>query len=283
MPYAAALLDLASRKFWRGVGQPIDLDGRHAWLTAPTVGAGPVGDSWLTNAAERIGGSVGSSGPTSGLLPDMAALDGPGFRASELHPLVRHFYEHTAAWRMEVWTEWNPVFAPGGAAVSRFFGRRVQQLAIPTKALAVSRGMDSKVVPILDSHGHQAAAGWIRTLRSTGEFVYSGCYTSQQLPGADRPSVHVSFPLESGNVQVFLRPSALADGSLELRSPRGRFGADGAYVTVRDSGADHAARVPLHELFRVFVDDEGVLRTDHLLTVWSAPAIRLHYKLTRAD
>ena len=31
-----------------------------------------------------------------------------------------------------------------------------------------------------------------------------------------RPSVHVTFPLEEGNVQVFLRPTVLADGSLEL-------------------------------------------------------------------
>ncbi|WP_269087267.1 hypothetical protein [Serinicoccus sp. CNJ-927] len=39
--------------------------------------------------------------------------------------------------------------------------------------------------------------------------------------------------------------------------------------------------MPIHETFRVHVDDEGVLRTDHTLRMWSAPAVRLHYKLTR--
>jgi hypothetical protein len=82
--------------------------------------------------------------------------------------------------------------------------------------------MDSRVAAILDADGEQHAAGWVRTLRSTGEFVYSGCYSTRTLPGADRPSVHVAFPLEAGNVQVFLRPSADPDGSLRLTSPAGR-------------------------------------------------------------
>jgi hypothetical protein len=142
--------------------------------------------------------------------------------------------------------------------------------------------MDSRVVRILDAEGRQRAAGWIRTLRSTGEFVYSGCYATRTLPGTTQPSVHVTFPLEEGNVQVFLRPRVLPDGSLELGSPAGPFGTDGAYVVVRDPrrpGRVHAARAPIHETFRVYVDREGVLRTDHELRLFHARAVRLHYKL----
>jgi hypothetical protein len=99
--------------------------------------------------------------------------------------------------------------------------------------------------------------------------------------GAGRPSVHVAFPLESGNVQVFLRPSVVGDGELVLESPSGRFGQDGAYVVVRDA-RDHAARTPLHETFHVYVDPHGVLCTDHELRLWKSSAVRLHYKLGRA-
>ena len=99
------------------------------------------------------------------------------------------------------------------------------------------------------------------------------------LPGADRPSVHVAFPLERGNVQVFLRPDVAADGSLWLRSAGEAFGSDGAYVVVADGGSTYAAAVPIREEFHVYVDDEGVLRTDHLLRLWSADVVRLHYKL----
>ncbi len=35
--------------------------------------------------------------------------------------------------------------------------------------------------------------------------------------------------------------------------------------------------------FRVYVDPDGVLRTDHVLRLWSATVVRLHYKLTHAS
>ncbi len=182
-----------------------------------------------------------------------------------------------------MWTGWSPVFWPGGELVSRLFGQRVEQLALPMRPLDVAHGMDSQITLIRDRDGAQVAAAWVRTLRDSGRHVFSGAYSAYTLPGADRPSVHVAFPLESGNVQVFLRPSVTEDGGLLLASPRGRFGEDGAYVVVRDGGRDHAARVPLHETFRVYVDRYGVLRTDHELRLWNASAVRLHYKLGRAS
>ena len=272
-------LDRVTRRFWRSVGRPVDLAGEHAWLDAP-MHAGPViADGWLADAAAAMGGRVVEADASAGLLADMAALDGPGFRAAELRPEVRDFYEHTARWRMEVWSQWTPAFVPGGELVARFFGRRVQQLALPMRPLDVAHGMDSRVAVLVDGDGDQRAAGWIRTLRSTGEYVYSGCYSSRPLPGTDRPSVHVTFPLEEGNVQVFLRPRVLPGGDLELASPSGPFGTDGAYVVVRVGDGTYAARVPIHETFRVYVDPDGTLRTDHDLRMWAATAVRLHYKL----
>jgi hypothetical protein len=88
----------------------------------------------------------------------------------------------------------------------------------------------------------------------------------------------MAFPLEHGHVQVFLKPRVLDGGGLELSSPAGPFGSNGAYVVVDEAGT-HAARVPIHETFTVYVDDEGTLRTDHHLKLWSASVLRLHYKL----
>jgi hypothetical protein len=73
-----------------------------------------------------------------------------------------------------------------------------------------------------------------------------------------------------------------ADGALELSSPAGGFGQEGAYVVVEDGGRTHAARAPIYEVFRVYVDPEGVLRTDHVLQLWSFTVVRLHYKLLPA-
>ncbi|GAA1871326.1 hypothetical protein [Myceligenerans crystallogenes] len=284
------LLDLGSRKFWRLTGRPVDLTGHHSWLRAPMSGSPTVGDGWLAAEAARHGGTVdddaatadAAGGPAPGLLPAMTLLDGPGFDAARLDPLIRDFYQHTAAWRMEVWSGWSPLFWPAGELIARLFGRRVEQLSLPMRPLDVAHGMDSRVRVIRDRDGEQVGAAWLRTLRPSGRYVFSGCYSARRLPGADRPSVHVAFPLESGNVQVFLRPAVGAGGGLVLESPPGRFGQDGAYVVVHDNGRDFAARVPLHETFRLYRDPDGVLRTDHELRLRRTWMMRLHYKMERA-
>jgi hypothetical protein len=276
------VLDLGSRKFWRLTGREVDLGGRESWLRAPVSSSPRVTDGWLEAEAARHSGVLDPGDQRAGLLPSMTMLDGPGFDAGRLRPEIRDFYEHTAAWQMEVWTGWSPLFWPGGELVARLYGRRVEQLALPMRPLDVAHGMDSQITLIRDGHGSQVAAAWMRTLRGSGRHVFSGSYSARTLPGADRPSVHAAFPLESGNVQVFLRPSVTADGGLVLESPPGRFGQDGAYVVVHD-GRDYAARVPLHETFRVYVDQHGVLRTDHELRLWNASAVRLHYKLERTS
>jgi hypothetical protein len=277
------VLDLGTRKFWRVTGREVDLDGPESWLRAPMSRSAKVTDEWLEAEASWHGGVLEPAGPEAGLMPAMSELDGPGFDSARLRPEIRDFYEHTAGWQMEVWTGWSPLFWPGGELVSRLFGQRVEQLALPMRPLDVAHGMDSQITLIRDRDGRQVAAAWMRTLRESGRHVFSGAYSSYTLPGTDRPSVHVAFPLESGNVQVFLRPSVTPDGGLVLESPTGRFGQDGAYVVVRDGGGDYAARVPLHETFSVYVDEDGVLRTDHELRFWGAWACRLHYKLEPAS
>lgn len=276
------MLDLGSRKFWRLTGRRVDLDGGEHWLQAPMSRSPRVTDAWLESEAARHGGALDVGDPGAGLLPSMSLLDGPGFDVQRLRPEIRDFYEHTALWRMEVWTGWSPVFWPAGELVARLWSRRVEQLALPMRPLDVAHGMDSRVTLIRDGHGTQVAAAWMRTLRGSGRHVFSGSYSARTLPGADRASVHVAFPLESGNVQVFLRPTVTDDGGLVLESPPGRFGEEGAYVVVRD-GRDYAARAPLHETFQVYVDPDGVLRTDHELRLWNSWAVRLHYKLERAS
>ena len=273
-------LDPLTRRWWAACGSPVDLDDpAHAFLRAPYNEKHAVGDSWLDQF--EADGKVIARSADHGLIEGMSQLDGPGFCAADLHPMVRDFYQHTSRWRMEVWSQWNPLLAPGGVAVSALFGRRVRQLALPTAPLSVSRGMSSDVRVVVDENGDRLGAAWLRTLRLDGSAVYSGFYRVGHLPSTDQPHVAVAFPLELGNVQVYLAPTAEPDGSLLLDSRSRVFGEDGAYVSVLVRGRWHAARVPLRERFRVYVDDEGVLRTDHALHLGPVRALRLHYRLDR--
>lgn len=273
----ASRLDLSSRWFWRIVGRVVDPTGDESWLDSPSNARGRVGDNWLD--AFEAAGRLRPASPEDGLLESMAMLDGPEFVSAQVDPLVRHFYEHTASWRMEVWSQWNAVFAPAGELIARTFGRRVEQLALPVQPLAVSRGMTTKVRIVEDQEGNRAGAAWLRTLRSDGSKVYSGFYRVVAMPDSDQPHVKVAFPLENGSVQVFLTPRNDPDGSFWLHSRSTDFGADGAYSVVQVGGRWYAAQVPLRETFHVFTDGDGVLRTDHWLRFGRWQALRLHYRL----
>lgn len=260
------------------MGRPVDLSGRHRWLDAPVASTTEVADHWLEHAAARLGARVT---PGGGLLATMSVLDGPHFDASRLDPRVADFYQDTSQWRMEVWSQWEFPFQFGGAVIDAVFGRRVRQLAIPTKPLDVAHGMDSQVRRFVTGD-RQVGAAWLRRLRSTGAFVYSGYYQATALRGGAGRLVHVTFPLPQGNLQVFLTPSIDPDGSLRLNSPGRRFGGAGAYVVVTEGGS-YAALLPLRETFRVYPDEEGVLRTDHEVRLWRWRVLRLHYRLARVE
>jgi hypothetical protein len=252
----------------------------HLWLDVPAGGQRLIGDDWLAIEADRVGGALAEGG---GLLSTMDDLAAPGFDPSQLAPAVRDFYEDTADWRMEVWSQWCPTAWPFAWLLTTVFSRRLHQLSLPLRPLDLAHGMDSRVVGVRAPDGRQLGAAWLRTLRSSGQTVYSGWYGVARLPNAAGPSIRVAFPLPNGSVTVYLQPEVGADGSLLLTSPLGGFGDDGAYLIVArpDRRSGWVRRIPLAERFVVGVDDEGVLRTDHSLNLWQIPVIRLHYRLDR--
>jgi hypothetical protein len=97
--------------------------------------------------------------------------------------------------------------------------------------------------------------------------------------------VKVSFPLPQGSSTVFLRPEAMADGSFKLISQGRRFGDSGFYRLVERGPACYQVRYlsTLHEVFHVYVDKEGVLRTDHGIRYFGLPVMRLHYKISQKE
>jgi hypothetical protein len=126
----------------------------------------------LEQEAHRLEGHLVEGG---GLLTHVSDLAGDGFDPRALAAPVLDFYEHTAAWRLEAWSQWSPGAWPVGWLLSTLFSQRLQQLALPLRPLDAAYGMDSRVVTMLDRDNVQLCAAWFRTLRSTGETVYSGC------------------------------------------------------------------------------------------------------------
>ncbi len=272
-------LDRTTQAWVRATGREVLLDA-HPWLLGPTGDSRSIGDGWLAREAARLGGELREGG---GLLGSFALLAAEGFCPERLSAEIIDFYEQTTAWRLDVWSQWAPLALPVGWLLSALFSRRLRQFALPLRSLDTAQGMDSRVVTVRGAAGEQLGAAWQRTLRATGQVVYSGWYGVAQLPGAESPSIRVVFPLPNGSVTIFLQPSVGDGGSLILTSPIGAFGDNGAYLIVREASNRAAVRrIPLAERFCVYVDDEGTLRTDHALDLWNLSALRLHYRMERA-
>jgi hypothetical protein len=250
------------------------------WLSGP-VGSDYIGDRPYEEVAARENLELVRRSSTGGLVPDFAVLDGPGFRVDALRPEVRRFYEHTATYRMDVWSD---TFFPGKIGLWLMvttISRRVNQLNFPLSALATAKGMDSEIVLLKERDGTLRYAGWYRRLVEMGRTIYTGFYMTARVPHCDTPCVKVVFPMPAGNATVILRPSVDANGHLRLSSKGARFG-DAGFYRIRKLGDDRLLvwRVStLHEDFRVYVDEHAVLRCDHSVSFLGMPVLHLHYRI----
>jgi hypothetical protein len=270
--------DWTTQLWVRSTGRRIKL-AELPWLAGPVGNTIAIGRDFFDRLAAREG-LVARRPDAGGLLPTLDALAGSGFDPTLIQPAVRRFYEQTSEYELEAWAEWCGVFRPFGRLLALLFSRRLQQLNVPLSGLDVSLGTTSEVIQLVDPvSGELRYTGWLRTLRATRNVLYAGSYSVARVPGFDRPCVKVVFPLPNGNAQVFLRPDTAADGSLTVTSRGHGFGEPGFYFTVHRRGQVWARYVrTMRESIRVFADGLDV-RADHVMWLWGATFLRLHYRL----
>ncbi|HEY1470914.1 MAG TPA: hypothetical protein VGF61_17885 [Candidatus Acidoferrum sp.] len=277
----AALLELGIEWMVRVTGRRIQR-GDAPWLNCYLGKPGLIGTGIYRRIAEHEQLKLRIP-PTAGLIPDFEALRGPSFDPSTVDPRIRHFYEHAAEYHLEVWSE---VYFVGRFflwLLVEFLSRRMDQLNFPISSLELAKGMTSEVVQLYEPATERVVStGWLRRMKSTGRVIYAGIYSTIRIPREENPCVKVTFPCR-GSANVYLRPVAHADGSFGLDSSGSGFGKSGFYRLV-ESGPEHwrvRNFTTLHELFRVYVDPEGVLRTDHKISFVGLTILRLHYKMSR--
>jgi hypothetical protein len=197
---------------------------------------------------------------------------------------VRHFYEHTAAYELDAWSEWCGAFKPFGWLLAVLFSRRLQQLNVPLSGLDTSRGLSNAVWHLVEPNTHETRyVVWVRHLVGSGMTVYAGSYGPSHVPGWPGPCLKVAFPLPNGNALVIMKPVVHEDGSLSLVSSGHRFGDPGFYFTVCHGNGRLSVRyVPtMRETIRVYESGRHEVRADHTLTIWGLVFLRLHYRLRR--
>lgn len=270
--------DWLSQKWVMARGRRID-PARAGWLMGPYGDVDVIADGYIARLAEREGLTVERSSSTGGMLEGMELL--LGGEAGRLDGRIRHFYEHTAEYDLEAWSQWRAAFRPFAGLIRALYSRRLQQLNLPLGPLETARGMKSEVIKLRDAAGVVRYTVWFRVLRATGQVIYSGVYMLTRLPDG-RVCAKIVFPLPRGNATVVMLPRVV-DGGLELVSSGGGFGEPGFYFLLRDKRGRHWSQYirSFRERIHVYVDGEGVLRADHTLGVWGITALRLHYRMQR--
>jgi hypothetical protein len=252
------------------------------WLDCPMGPPRRIGPEFYQYLAERENLAI-QRAPNAGLLPSFDVLRGPHFDPDQVRQEVRDFYEHTACYRLEAWSEaaLSTRFFLWG--LTRFVSRRMDQLNFPVSSLELAGGMTSEILPMVRSNGQRAYTGWLRRLATGDKVIYTGLYSVQKPAGWPNPCVKVSFPLPFGSSTVFLRPEAQPDGSFRLISSGNQFGGPGFYRMVELDAEHWRVRYirTLREFFHVYVDRQGTLRTDHVVRFLGLTPLRLHYKLER--
>lgn len=287
---AGALHALISSCLEGGIHLWVRLTGRlvrksdASWLAGPLGGRERIGTGIYERVAQAEGLLIRTP-PNAGLLENFNVLRGPNFNPDSVHPDIRHFYEHAGEYQLDVWSEVSLTGRFFLWLLVEFISRRMDQLNFPISSLEVAKGMTSEVVQLVEpATGRIVNTGWLRRLKSSGRVIYAGLYSPTQLPDEAGPSVKVTFPCR-GSANVYLNPVAHPDGSFGLLSSGSAFGRTGFYRMI-DGGPDHyiVRHVrSLRELFHVYVDAEGLLRTDHTVFFLGLSIIRLHYKMTRAS
>lgn len=275
------LTDWITQRWVKLTGTLIDPDVEK-WLKGPVGNTSRIGGEFFTETAQKENLDVIVNEKDSGLLQNLDILrnDFPVL----FNQKIKDFYEHTMNYGFDVWSEWNGIFKPFGKLLAMIFSRRLEQLNVPLNPMDTSRGVTSEIIQLREKKtGEIKYRIWMRKRSPQNDVIYAGCYGWTKPPNSDLNCIKVVFPLPNGNCIVIMRPAIRPDGSLFLESNAKKFGDPGFYFTVFTPVGKCYARLvkTMRETIHVYEDENGILRTDHNLSIWKRKFLKLHYKICK--
>ncbi len=273
------LADWITQKWVILTGREIDPETEE-WLQGLRGSTRSIGEDFYLHTPESHSLKALKNAENTGLLENLDILRNGS--PDTFNAAVKDFYENTVNFGFDVWSEWSGMFKPFGRLLAFIFSRRLEQLNVPLNPMDTSRGVGSEVILLKDNEtGETKYRIWMRKKIAEGQVIYAGCYGWTKTPNYELNCIKVVFPLPNGNCIVTMKPTVGTDGSLLLESDAKRFGDPGFYFTCRTPGGKTYARLvrTMRERIHVYTDEQGVLRTDHVLTIWKRTFLKLHYKI----
>lgn len=250
------------------------------WLIGPFGKLNGIGEEFIKQLAEKENLIIVRDSPSSGLLSSIKELNLSESDLSALSKKVIHFYESTANYKLNFTIKWNPFFKIFGILVNKLFSNRINQLYLPTKNFKNAESLKSEIITLVDPKSADVKYTiWFRTFKTTGQVIYSGVYSTCQLPSG-KTCVKAVFPLPKGNATVIMTPSVENNGALTLNSSGIRFGDAGFYFLVNDSKGKYWSQYlkSFRDKLTISCDNEFLL-AEQKLTLWHLPVLTINYKI----
>lgn len=250
------------------------------WLMGPFGNSEIVGESFINELAANEKLTISRETTLGGLIPDMASLNLPEAQRLKVLPEVVDFYENTARYNLQFSVRWNLLFKGFGILISKLFSNRLGQLNIPIANSTTHSELDSKIIALAEpDSGKTKYTFWLRSIKSSGDPIYSGVYGVGTLPSGIA-CIKAVFPLPNGNATVMMTPAVGPNGELILESSGKEFGDAGFYFLLKDSKGDHWAHYVKSFRDRLTINaTNGKLAAEQVLTLWRKEVLRFNYNI----
>jgi hypothetical protein len=254
------------------------------WLNGPFGSPRRIGPEYFEAFCNQENIEKKLSSNRQGVLDNFNSLASEQFDPGKVHPLIREFYENTAKFQMDVWSQWATCFKPFAWLLVSCVSRRIEQLNFPVSPLDPSQGLSSEVIKLYDKNkGDFIASLWIRKLVASGAMIYSGFYSTIKLPENPAVTLRSAYPLPKGCTITFLVPHLLEANSFQLVSKGRRFG-DPGYYRIHELDKD-SMRVWyvrfLTETLELSVSHSDTIFVQHCFKIYGFKILTLHYKIRK--
>lgn len=240
-----------------------------------------VGVDYLREYADLTGADFVRNPTDVGIVANFDDLAGPEFDPTDVHPLIREFYEHTSRFHLAITPEWRWWMRPPYLVYRSLIAVPFGQANPPFDVAEVQEGVVSWIDTIdLDHTGQVDFRAWVRAYEASSQPIYVGIYTV--LRHNDIGYVSVGFPLPEGNFTATLLPHTNRADGLLLKSNTAR-SYTGHYLSAVEQETSALTTLQLRnfdEEIDVYVED-GELRTDHRFYLNRIRFLTLHYSIER--
>lgn len=250
------------------------------WLMGPFGNLDAIGEDFIHKFAEKENLIIQKDSKAKGIIPSMQKLNLSEAEFSNLSKSVIEFYEKTDNHNLQFSVHWNPFFKFFGILINKLFSNRINQLNIPTKNIDDSEFLKSEIINLIDVNTNEIKyTFWFRSIKSSGQVIYSGVYGISNLPSG-KTCVKAVFPLPNGNATVLMNPSIGENGELILDSSGNKFGDAGFYFLLKDSKGDYWSQFISSFRDRLIIGSQNdIISAEQTLTLWHLKVLAFKYTI----